>query len=135
LLIIFGLLGHWPGVNLLWLPILIVINVTLALGVGLILGVFNVFVRDLGQVIPIILQILFWFTPVVYMVSIIPAKYVYYLAWNPLFHLVDSYHNSLLYDHTPMGLGLIVTALVSVILLIIALLIFRKASAEMVDLL
>jgi lipopolysaccharide transport system permease protein len=135
IIVIFGLLGHWPGINLLWLPFLILVNMMLALSLGLILGVFNVFIRDLGQVIPIILQILFWFTPVVYIASIIPAKYAIYLAWNPLVPIITSYQNILLYDRVPMGEGIAYVALLSVFLLIIALVIFRKASAEMVDLL
>ena len=46
----------------------------LGLGVGLLLGVFNVFVRDVGQVVPIVLQLGFWFTPIVYTPDIVPKN-------------------------------------------------------------
>src|SRR5262245_5033433 len=48
----FALLGHLPGWNVLWLPMLIVLNVMLGAGLGLVLGVFNVFIRDVGQIVP-----------------------------------------------------------------------------------
>ena len=63
ILVVFGLLGHMPTLELLWLPLLIIIVLALGLGLGLMLGVINVFVRDVGQIVPIILQFWFWLTP------------------------------------------------------------------------
>ena len=57
---IFVLLGLEFSWLILWLIPLTVLVVLLAMGIGLILGVLNVFVRDVGQVTPIILQMLFW---------------------------------------------------------------------------
>ena len=53
---------------------LMVINIALALGLGLALGVLNVFMRDIGQIVPVVMQFFFWFTPIVYMVDIIPTN-------------------------------------------------------------
>ncbi len=49
--------------------------VVLALGISWITAALNVFIRDIGQVMNIILQFWFWLTPIVYMISIVPEKY------------------------------------------------------------
>jgi lipopolysaccharide transport system permease protein len=133
ILAIFGALGHMPGVEVFWLPVLMVVNIALALGLGLALGVLNVFMRDIGQVVPVIMQFLFWFTPIVYMANIIPEEYRNWLEFNPLIPIITGYQNILLYNHAPDWAGLGVIALIAAGLLAFALLLFRKASPEMVD--
>lgn len=133
ILAIFGMLGHWPGTTLLCLPLLMVLNVALGLGLGLGLGVLNVFMRDIGQIVPVLLQFLYWFTPIVYMVDIIPAQYRDGLAFNPMLPIITAYQDVLLYDRLPDWLALAKIALVAAVLLGFSLLLFRKASPEMVD--
>jgi lipopolysaccharide transport system permease protein len=133
ILLIFGVLGHMPGTALLCLPLLMAVTLALALGLGLALGVLNVFMRDIGQVVPVLIQFIYWFTPVVYMIDIIPAEYRGWLVLNPLVGLVTSYHNVLLYNRMPDWASLAGTALLAVILLGFSLVLFRKASPEMVD--
>ena len=53
ILVIFFLLGHQVTIHLVWLPALILATVAFGLGLGLILGVLNVFIRDIGQAVPI----------------------------------------------------------------------------------
>ncbi len=48
--VVFAVLGHYPGAQALWLPILILITLFFAMSIGLLLGVLNVFMRDIGQV-------------------------------------------------------------------------------------
>ncbi|MBT9174183.1 MAG: Polysialic acid transport protein KpsM [Syntrophomonadaceae bacterium] len=133
ILAIFGVLGHLPGTALIWLPALMVVNIALALGLGLALGVLNVFMRDIGQIVPVILQFLFWFTPIVYMATIIPEQYRTLLVFNPMTPIVTGYQNVLLYNRAPDWSGLDVIALIALGLLAFALVLFRKASPEMVD--
>jgi lipopolysaccharide transport system permease protein len=132
-LLIFGVLGHVPGTALLCLPVLVAITLALALGLGLTLGVLNVFMRDIGQVVPVLIQFVYWFTPVVYMINIIPAAYRDWMFINPLIALVTGYHDVLLYNRVPDWAGLAGTALLAVALLGFSLVLFRKASPEMVD--
>lgn len=132
-LIVFLLMGHYPGWNVFWLLPLTLIVIALATGMGLLLGVLNVFVRDVGQVVPIALQLLFWFTPIVYPASIIPEALRVYLNWNPLVPVINAYHQVLVFDSTPdaMSLGPVLAA--AVLFLLIGLFVFRRASPEMVD--
>jgi lipopolysaccharide transport system permease protein len=133
ILAIFGVLGHLPSMALIWLPVLMTINIALALGIGLGLGVLNVFMRDIGQVVPVLMQFLFWFTPVVYMANIIPEQYREWLAFNPMIPIINGYQNILLYNKEPDWTGLGVITLIALSLLAFSLVLFRKASPEMVD--
>lgn len=133
ILTIFGLLGHLPGIALIWLPVPVVVNIALALGFGLALGVLNVFIRDIGQIVPVVMQFLFWLTPIVYMADIIPSQYRGWLLLNPLIPIITGYQNALLYNRPPNWAGLSAVALVAATLLAFALVLFRRASPEMVD--
>jgi lipopolysaccharide transport system permease protein len=112
---------------------LILIVAALAVGLGLILGVLNVFVRDIGQVIPIVLQILFWFTPIVYPINIIPEDLKSLIAWNPMYPIVTAYHDVFVYNVAPDFSQIGITVLITCLLLGFGLYIFRRAAPEMVD--
>ena len=132
---VFLLIGHPPTLAMLWLPLLIGVNLAFGLGLGLILGVLNVFVRDVAQVMTVVLQLLFWLTPVVYMPSIIPERLRVILEFNPMLHMVVAFQNVMLYGRAPGLNGLIVMAVASAVLLLFALFLFRRAAPEMVDVL
>lgn len=135
ILLIFLLLGHVPGGQILWLPVLVLVTLGLGLGLGLILGVLNVFLRDIGQVVPIVLQFLFWFTPVVYMSSIIPEQFRQWLVLNPMYSVVEAYHQVLVFNQPPALGGIAVIGVLAALLSLLAMILFRKASPEMVDML
>lgn len=132
---VFALLGHWPTIQILWLPLLLVITAAFGLGLGLLLGVLNVFVRDVAQVVGVLLQLWFWLTPVVYMGSIIPDRYQAYFRSNPMYSLVAAYQEVMLYGRAPMWQSLILVIAATVVLLALSLFLFRRAAPEMVDVL
>ncbi|MBN8923495.1 MAG: ABC transporter [Rhodanobacter sp. 68-29] len=133
-LLILPVLGFYPHWNLLWLPVLMVLTVALAAGLGLLFGTLNVFMRDVSQIVPIVLQFWFWFTPIVYPSSIIPASLQRFVVLNPILPLVEGYQNVLVYGKAPPP-GLLGVAVASVLLLLVTMFLFRRASAEMVDVL
>ncbi|MDZ5601443.1 ABC transporter permease [Pseudomonas sp. RP23018S] len=130
---VFICLGHWPTWQMLWAVPLILIVAALAMGLGLVLGVLNVFVRDIGQVVPIVLQILFWFTPIVYPITIIPEDLQSLIGYNPMLPLVSAYHDVFVYGLSPNLMGLTSTVVLTLLLLVLGLYIFRRAAPEMVD--
>lgn len=132
---IFVLLGHRFTINMLWLFPLTLTLTAFAVGVGLLLGVMNVFVRDIGQVVPIALQIWFWFTPIVYPANIIPESYRSWLGFNPMYHFTSAYQDVTVYGRVPEFYGLAMIGGVSILLLLLSLLLFRRASEEMADVL
>lgn len=135
MLFIMLMLGHLPSIYIMWLPVLIMIALGLGLGFGLVLGVLNVFLRDIGQIVPIVLQFLYWFTPIVYMATIIPEHYRQWLVFNPLYIIVEAYHAVLVFQRMPEWSGLLLVAGLALGTLIMAIVLFRKASPEMVDML
>lgn len=132
---VFALIGHEPNVALLWLPVIVAVNIALGLGLGLVLGVLNVFVRDVAQVMTVILQLWFWLTPVVYMPTIIPPQFNALLQLNPMYHVVVSLQQVMLYGRPPDLVGLGCIAVAGVVLLAFGLWLFRRAASEMVDVL
>jgi lipopolysaccharide transport system permease protein len=135
MVVVFLLLGHEFGYMMLWLIPLTLLVVMLAVGFGLVLGVINVFVRDVGEVMGIVMQFWFWFTPIVYPINILPEHYRHFLEYNPIFAVVDSFHSVILYNQQPNYIGMIQTLCLSLVLLLVGLFLFRKSSSEMVDLL
>lgn len=132
---VFAVLGHFPGAEVVWLPALVLLTLLFSLAVGMVLGILNVFMRDIGQVVPVILQALFWMTPVVYMLTILPGHYRRWFLLNPLYSLVTSYQNVLVFNKPPMFRELSVLALASCLILLVGFVMFRRANAEMVDVL
>ena len=89
-------LGQWPGWRALgWLP-LIATQGLLAVGLGLGLSVLHVFFRDVGMLVPLVLQIWFWMTPIVYPLAALPAQFHEAILWNPMSAIVQGYQNLLL---------------------------------------
>lgn len=134
-LLVFVLLGHWPSMALLWLPLLVLVNVMLGMALGMILGIFNVFVRDVAQVAAVVLQLWFWLTPVVYMVDIVPTSARSLFEANPMYAIVAGYQDVLLHGRSPDMGSLVLIGSVSLAMLLLSLVLFRRASADMVDVL
>ncbi|MBB4863001.1 lipopolysaccharide transport system permease protein [Pseudomonas nitritireducens] len=132
-IVVFLTLRHELTLYALWIIPLTFVVLMLSLGIGLILGVLNVFIRDIGQVTPILLQLVYWFTPIVYPENIIPAWAQQALSFNPLYPIVRGYHDALVYGSAPDIAQLTYIALCSFMLLLLGLFMFRRASAEMVD--
>ncbi|HZX78320.1 ABC transporter permease [Lysobacter sp.] len=133
ILLVFAVLGHFPGQNIVWLPLLILTTLALSMALGLILGVMNVFMRDVGQVVPVVLQALFWLTPIVYVTDIMPQKFQFWFKLNPLYPLVASYQNVLVFGTVPLWRELLWLSAGIIALLVVSLVVFRRASPEIVD--
>lgn len=132
-LVVFAALGQIPNLEMFWLLPLTIAVTLLAVGLGLVLGVANVFVRDVGQVVPIILQVWFWFTPIVYSANILP-KYLHgTMEINPMFSIVNAYHDVLVYQVSPNLNEIAIPVIVAFTLMLLGLFMFRRAAPEMVD--
>ena len=133
ILAVFGLLGHMPTMQLLWLPVLIVVTLALGLGLGLMLGIINVFIRDIGQIIPIVLQFWFWLTPIVYVANALPKEYRDLFYYNPMTGIIEGYQNILVYDK-PIDLSTLTYPIVlASISMVLALFMYFRANEEMAD--
>ena len=130
---IFLLLDHGISMVMLWVVPLTLLLSGFSLGIGLLLGVLNVFIRDLGQVVPILLQILFWFTPIVYPQKIIPIDYHDLLKFNPIYHFTAAYQDILVYNRAPEFKAFIILSVLTSLILLLSLFVYRRSSEEIVD--
>lgn len=138
--IIFGLFllfllltGRLPGLPLLGIIPVLILQIAFSIGLGTTLGVLNVFFRDIGHFFGIILQFWFWFTPIVYPLSIIPEHFHGLLMFNPMAPMISAYQNILVYGRWPDWQSLLPMVLLSLLLCVLAIRLFRKRSGEMVD--
>lgn len=138
--IIFGLFtifllvsGQYPGwVFLALFPVLLV-QVFFSIGLGITLGVLNVFFRDVGQLFAVVLQFWFWLTPIVYPANILPPAVQSLMQLNPMASLVGAYQQILVHGQWPVWSSLWLPVLLAVLLCFWGLRLFRKHSGELVD--
>jgi len=138
--IIFGLFsiflvmsGHFPGWIFLSIFPVLAVQIIFSIGLGIILGVLNVFFRDVGQLFSILLQFWFWLTPIVYPSSVLPEGVRSLLVWNPMYPLVSSYQSILIYSSPPRWKDLLPVLVLATMLCILAMYLFRRRAGEMVD--
>lgn len=131
--VVFAFLGHFPGIQALWLPVLFIITLMFGMSIGLIFGLLNVFIRDIAQMVNVLLQFGFWLTPIVYTISIIPEAHQHWFAYNPMAHITAAFQDVLLYNHRVSVYPLIVIVMLSMALLALGFFMFKKAGPEMVD--
>lgn len=138
--IIFGLFtgflilsGNFPGWVFVGILPIFMVQVAFAIGLGIVLGVLNVFFRDVGQFFGIFLQFWFWFTPIVYPVEILSADIRAMLYWNPMMPIVRAYQGILVNGRWPEWETLLPVTVVSVVLCVFGARLFRKRAGEMVD--
>lgn len=86
-----GTSGLLDPVSLLWWPLVLVCQVAMQWGLGLSLAVIGVHVRDLIQLLPVLLQLFFYTTPILYPKTLVPEGYHDLFLLNPLAGLMEAY--------------------------------------------
>ncbi|MCX9158405.1 ABC transporter permease [Niveibacterium sp. 24ML] len=125
--------GNFPGVPYLAVIPLTAILVAFSVGLGVSLGVLNVFFRDIGQFFGIFITFWFWLTPIVYPASTVPDSVRSFLAWNPMAGLIESYQKVFVAGQWPEWQRLWPAGVVGVMLCLLGLGLFRRHAGEIVD--
>lgn len=99
--------GKVPA-SIVWLPVLIVPQILLTLGICWFLSALGAFVRDLGQIIGFVLTLWFFLTPICYSEASMPKQASAILEKNPLFFLVRAYRDVFLEGRAPQLQGLLI---------------------------
>lgn len=138
--IIFGLFvaflvltGNFPGWVILDLLPLLGLLVLFSLGLGLSVGVVNVFFRDAGHLFGVVLTFWFWLTPIVYPLDIVPERFQFLLALNPLVPVFEGIQSVVVRQASPDWAALLPTIVLTVVFAGSAMLLYRRFSGEMVD--
>jgi lipopolysaccharide transport system permease protein len=124
--------GVMPGWGFLAVPPLVVLTAAAALGAGLSLAALTVTYRDFRYVVPFMIQSWMYVSPVIYPVSVVPAKWQWLLALNPMAGIIDAFRSALLglpWNFTTLA----VSTASAVVFLTYGLFYFRKAERRFAD--
>jgi lipopolysaccharide transport system permease protein len=122
--------------SILVLPVLILLAMLTALGFGLWLSALNVRYRDVGYLVPFLIQIWMYATPVIYGSALIPERFRFLLALNPMATVVEGFRWALLGDAaivSTSSIGLLLSIGMVLVVLISGLIFFRRTERVFAD--
>lgn len=121
---IFSGIGISPYILLV--PVVIIIQYLLLIGIILITSAIDVYIRDAEYIINFIIMMLFYATPILYSSELFPEKIRWILRLNPMTTIIDSYHNIIFFKTMPQMKSLVIVFIVSIIMLLVGLKIFKR---------
>lgn len=124
-------------IHFLWIPVFLIIQIFLMLGIILIGSALTVFYRDVRFVVPLGLQLWMYATPIIYPITLVEENLPQYrtlYALNPMVGIVESYRAVILEGVPPNFTDLGIAAAVSVVLFIVAYIIFKRLEVLFNDL-
>lgn len=122
-----------PTANIVWVPLLVLLTLVTALGVGLWLSALNVEYRDVRYVLPFVVQFWMFATPIAYPSSLLsePSRTVY--ALNPMVGVIEAFRWSLLGTRAHAGPMVVVSSLAALAVLISGGFYFRRTERTFAD--
>lgn len=125
--------GIVPTARWLFIPVLVLVLTEFSLGVGLWISALNVPYRDIGKMLPLVLQIGFYATPVFYPFSIVPPSLKWIAMLNPMVGIIN-FERWLLFNQEVFPTAeFTVTIIASTLLLISGAFVFRRIEDQFVD--
>jgi lipopolysaccharide transport system permease protein len=91
LLVVMAIYGIKPTLGALWLPILLLLAIVTALGIGLWMSALNALYRDIRYVVPFVIQFWMFASPVAYPSSLVPHRWQWLYGLNPLAGVIDGF--------------------------------------------
>ncbi len=123
--------------NVLWLPAFLLLAIVTALGFGLWLAALNVKYRDVNYLIPFLLQIWMYATPVVFGTTLIPERFRWLMALNPMTGVVEGFRWALLSgasaEFAAPGPLVAASAAISAVVLATGIVFFRNTEKTFAD--
>mgnify|MGYP000847031656 FL=1 len=105
LFIMFAVYGYMPNIYNLQVIYYLFALVCLTFGLSLITSTLIIFLKDVGQLVGMLLQFGFWGTPIFWSLKILPEQYQWILKVNPMYYIVEGYRNSFIYHEWFWNLG------------------------------
>lgn len=119
--------------TLLLVPCIYYLQQVLAFSLGLLVASITVFIRDVKEITGVILQLWFWFTPIVYVVDILPGFVRNLLVFNPAFILIESYQRIFVYNDFPAFQSLFKLSIITHVILLLSYMLFRVLEKDIRD--
>lgn len=127
----------FSGVGITWtillFPLVLLVQTLLMFGIAFILSSITVYARDVEHIVNVIVMALFYGTPIVYTLDMLPAKFRTILYLNPMTPIIDAYRDVLFYQKLPNFMQLGIVAVISVGIMIFGLWVFRKLQKNFVE--
>lgn len=125
--------GIGIGTSVLVLPLIIIIQYILQLGLAFIFSSITVYVRDVEYLLNVFMMLMFYLCPIVYSADMIPARFLPIFKLNPMFHII-SYYRTILYDKQIPNMPHVFILLIACLsILIIGYLIFQKCKKRFAE--
>jgi lipopolysaccharide transport system permease protein len=122
-----------PTLNVLYaIPIILVLS-CFALAMSFFFSATQVRFRDVGVAVPLLLQVWLFATPVIYPLSAVPARWQPFYVLNPMVGIIESFRQVILRGAAPETNSLVLSAAISVILLVASYIYFKQVEATMAD--
>lgn len=119
--------------SLLWVPLLVVTQVALTLGVVFFAATVNVWYRDIRFVVPLGLQLWMYASPIIYPISLVPERWQGVYRLNPMAGLLDSYRRVILLGRPPQYGDLLWAAFLSLVLCAVGYAYFKRSEPQFAD--
>lgn len=119
--------------TLVYVPLLLLIQMILAAGVGLLGAAISVFLRDISFAIPMVMQIWMYISPVIYPLDQVPERWRTLYMLNPMAGIIDSYRRVILHGELPDLTLLAVSAATSLVLFAASYVYFKRLEMAMSD--
>jgi lipopolysaccharide transport system permease protein len=134
--ILLGLMTYYgihPSGRFVWLPALVALVIVIALAVGIGLAALNVRYRDIRYVLPFLVQLWLFASPVAYPASLVPDAFQELYGLNPMAGTIEGFRWALLGTGSAPGGMLAVSAAVSVALFVVSCVYFKRTEAGFAD--
>jgi ABC-2 type transport system permease protein/lipopolysaccharide transport system permease protein len=123
-----------PHVASLWVPALMAVQLAFTLGLTMLLSATIVYMRDVRQVLPIMLQLGLFATPVAFGLEVIPRSWwPVYSALNPLAPVIDGYRRAVLFGLQPRLALVAIASVTSALTLVLGYLAFKRMETGFAD--
>ena len=124
----------YPSYQIVLIPILLFIQIFLALGLGILLSGLAVFRRDFIYATNYLLQFMLFLTPVMYSIQAIPQKFMDIYLWlNPMAGIIESYRHVLIYKTFPPVNYILWPLFLTIALFVIAFKAFKRMEGAFAD--
>jgi lipopolysaccharide transport system permease protein len=124
--------GITPTLGLIWIPSFVIIASAAAIGIGAMLAALNVRYRDVRYVIPFLVQLWIFITPVAYSMSLVPGRWRWVYALNPMVGVVEGFRWAF-FGTAVSGRDLAISVATAVVILIAGLLVFGRMEDSFAD--
>jgi lipopolysaccharide transport system permease protein len=133
LVILAAVIVHHPALPLAVLPLILALQLLFTLGLALACAAVSVHLRDLVHLLPVILLVWFYATPVFYPQSLVPPRFELLITLNPMAHFIAAYRAVILDAAWPAPTSIAAASLAAIISLVIGSALFRRLSPHFAD--